>query len=120
MCGHSSGCAPALLPKHSLSFCFASPQDHLTADALLRLYALLYTSKVVKASIHTIKKIISLNHLFGLRSNHTTHKLIKKRSYRQNCLISGWFGLRPFSEIIDANNEMAVAIHLSEKANISI
>ena len=67
-----------------------------------------------------LKKLSPLIIYLDFEATMTTHKLIKKRSYRQNCLISGWFGLRPFSEIIDANNEMAVAIHLSEKANISI
>ena len=31
-----------LLQMHSLSFCFASPQDHLIADSMPRLYIALY------------------------------------------------------------------------------
>ena len=45
----------------------------------------------------------------------TAHKLIKKRCFRQSCLFSDWIGRRPFSEIIIADNEMAVATTLGRE-----
>ena len=52
------------------------------------------------------------------KATMTTHKLIKKCSYRQSCHFSDWIGLQPFSDIIIADNKMAVAILPRERANI--
>ena len=95
---------PVLLPRHFLSFCFASPQDHLIADGMLRLYVTLHQSPL----------IIYLR----FEATMATHNLIKKCSYRQSCLISDWFGFQLFSETTNADNNMALAIHLREKAKI--
>ena len=44
-------------------------------------YTLLYTSKVLQASKHTINKFSSLIIYLDFEATMTTHKLIKKRSY---------------------------------------
>ena len=44
----------------------------------------------------------------------TTHKLVKKRGYRQSCLFSDWIGFQPFSENIICIN-MVVVIYLTER-----
>ena len=90
-----------------------------TANGMLRLYVFLYTSKVVQAIIRTINKFSPLIIYLDFEASMTTHKLIKKHSYRQSCLISNWFGLRPFSEIIDADKKMAVAICLRESKGLT-
>ena len=95
---------PVLLPRHFLSFCFASPQDHLIADGMLRLYV----------TLHQPPLIIYL----GFEETMATHNLIKKCSYRQRWLISDWFGFQPFSETTNADNNMVLAIHLREIAKI--
>ena len=81
-------------------------------------YTLLYNGKVVQASTHTINKFSPLIIYLDFEATMTTHKLIKKHSYRQSCLISDWFGLRQFSEIMNPENKMAVAIHLKEGEKI--
>ena len=95
---------PVLLPRHFLSFCFASPQDHLIVYDVLRLYVTLHQSPL----------IIYL----GFEAAMATHNLIKKCSYRQSCLISDSFGFQPFSETTNADNNMVLAIHLRETATI--
>ena len=87
-----------------LSFCFASPQDHLIADGMLRLYV----------TLHQPPLIINL----GFEETMATHNLIKKCSYRQRWLISDWFGFQPFSETTNADNNMVLAIYLREIAKI--
>ena len=66
------------------------------------LLMLLYASKVMQASTHNINKLSPLNIYLDFEATMTTHKLVKKRSYRQSCLISDWLGLRLFCEIINA------------------
>ena len=44
----------------------------------------------------------------------TTHKLVKKPSYRQSCLFSDWIGFQPFSEIIICI-KMVVVIYLTDR-----
>ena len=63
----------------------------------------------MQASTHTTSKFSPLIIYLDLEAIMTTHKVIKKLSYRQICLISDCFGLQPFSEIIIEDNKMAVA-----------
>ena len=65
-----------------------------------------------------INKFSHLIIYLDFEASMTTHELITKRSYRQNCLFSDWVGLWPFSEIIIADNKMVVAIHFREKEKI--
>ena len=81
-------------------------------------YTILYTSKVKQASTHTINKLSPCIICLDFEATMTTYKLLKKRSYRQNCLISDWFGLRPFSETINPDNKMAAAIHFRKRSKI--
>ena len=67
---------PVLLRRHSLPVCFASLQDHLIADLMLD-YTLLYTSKVVQPSTHTIDKFSPLIIYLDFEATMTTLKLIK-------------------------------------------
>ena len=84
----------------------------------LRGYKLLCTIQVVHASTHTINKSSPLIIYLDFEATTTTHKLIKKRSYRHCCYISDLFGLRQFSEIMKPENKMTVAIHLKEVTKI--
>ena len=59
----------------------------------------------MQASTHYINKFSPLIIYLDFEATMTTHKLTKKQRYRQSCLISGCFGLRPFSEIINAGND---------------
>ena len=62
--------------RHSLPVCFPSLQDHLIADLMLD-YTLLYTSKVVQPSTHTIDKFSLLIIYLDFEATMTTLKLIK-------------------------------------------
>ena len=65
-----------------------------------------------------INKISPLNIYLDFEATMATHKLIKKRSYSQSFLFSDWIGLQPFSEIIIADNKMAIATHLRKRVKI--
>ena len=82
-------------------------------------YTLLYTSKVVQASTHTINKFSPLIIYLGFVAiTMTRRKLIKNSSYRQSCNIFDWFGLLSFSERMNPDKKMVVAIHLRGRAKL--
>ena len=80
-----------------------TPSHHLSSDRL---------PKCIKNKRCVINKLSPLIIYLDFEVTMTIHKLIKKRSYHQNCLLSDWSGLQPFSETIIADNKMAVAKHL--------
>ena len=56
-----------------------------------------------------INKFSPLIIYLDFKATMATHKLKKKLSYRQSCLFSVWIVFQPSSEIIIADNKMAVA-----------
>ena len=78
-------------------------------------HTLLCRSKVMQTSTRNINKFSPLIIYLDFEATTATHKLIKKRIYRQSCGNSDWLGFSPFSEIINADNKMAAAIHLRER-----
>ena len=74
--------------------------------------------KCIRNEACFINKFSPLIIYLDFKATMTTHKLIKKCSYRQSCHFSDWIGLQPFSDIIIADNKMAVAILPRERANI--
>ena len=74
--------------------------------------------KCIRIEACFINKFSPLIIYLDFKATMTTHKLIKKCSYRQSWNFSDWVGLQPFSDIIIADNKMAVAILPRERANI--
>ena len=118
ICRRSSRCASSTFTKafFIVLFCLSTrPFDCGWYAEAIRCSTPVRSCKQVH---NTINKFSFLIIYLDCEATMTTHKPIKKRSDRQSCLISDWYDLRPFSEIINADGKIAVAIHLREKTKI--